>query len=225
MANQLAQGKMIKMQGVRLSFPQLHEAATPKGYDDSEPKFNCNFLLDPENDAHKAYIKQITAEIKRLISESWGEKPAKMKPVDCFGKGEKFVSTKTNKPYTGYEGTYAISASNSRRPMLKGRDKGNLTPEEAHKMLYGGCYVNGIVKFWVQDNKFGQAIRCSLEGVMFFGDGEAFGSGGADDEDFEDFDTDGELSDQLDAVDGDLDDLGDDDLLGDDDGFDDDEPF
>lgn len=198
MSNTVPTGVKIKLNKVRLSFPQLHKPDVPKGYDDSEPKFSANFLLDPQNPEHRQYIKQCQAEIKRLISEAWGEAPPKMKPVECFGKGENFVSKQTKKPYSGYEGLWAIAANNKKRPLCLGKNKENLSPDEVEQVLYAGCYVDVIFNFWVQDNKHGEAIRCSLQGVKFRCDGEAFASGGASADDFDDDIEDGDLAGEFD---------------------------
>jgi len=193
MANKvMPQGKKIQMKGVRLSFPTLAKASAPKGYENTEPSFSASFLLDPKDEQNRATIKECQAEIKRLITEAWGTQPAKMKPIECFGKGEIFTSKTTKKPYNGYEGMWCVAAKNKRRPLCLSKTKEILTPEEIEKILYAGCYVTAIVSFWVQDNQYGEAIRCSLEGVKFLRDGEAFGAGGASVDDFDD-DEDGEL--------------------------------
>lgn len=198
-------GQKIQLKRVRLSFPSLHKADVPKGYDNAEPKFSANFLLDPKDPVHKQLLKQCKAEIERLIKEAWGKKPPKMKPIECFGKGEMFTNNTTKQPYDGYEGMYAIVANNKKRPTLIDRDKTPLTPDEVEQRMYAGCYVDAFINFWVQDNQFGEAIRCSLQAVRFREDGEEFGAGGVDPDEFDDLD-DGELADQLD------DDFDDDDL-------------
>lgn len=202
-------GKKIQLRNVRLSFPALHKADVPKGYDNAEPKFSANFLLDPKDDLNKASIKECNAEIKRLIKEAWGTPPPKMKPIECFGKGEMFTNSATKQPYDGYEGMYAVSANNKKRPNCYDRDKSQLIPDEVEQKLYAGCYVDAIVNFWIQDNQYGEAVRCSLQGVRFRADGEEFGAGGASADDFDDLD-DGELSDSLDDDFDDLDEEDDD---------------
>jgi len=204
MAQKSISGKKIQLKKVRMSFPTLHKADVPKGYDDAEPKFSANFLLDPKDPVHKQILKACNDEIKGLIKEAWGTKPPKMKPIECFGKGEMFTNNTTKQPYDGYLEMYAISANNKKRPTLIDRDKTPLTPDEAEQRLYAGCYVDAFINFWVQDNKFGEAIRCSLQAVRFHKDGEEFGVGGVDPDEFDDLD-DGELADSLDDFDDDED--------------------
>lgn len=198
-------GKKIQLKRVRLSFPTLHKADVPKGYDNSQPAFSASFLLDPTDAVNKAALKEVNAEIQGLIKQAWGTKPLKMKPIECFGKGEMFTNKTSKEVYDGYHGQYVVAAKNYKRPTLLDRDKTQLTPDEAEQRLYAGCYVDAIINFWVQDNQYGEAIRCSLQGVRFHGDGEEFGASGASADDFDDLD-DGELSDQLDDEFGELDD-------------------
>lgn len=185
-------GNIIKLRNVRLSFPCLDEARAPKGQANAKKGFSASFLLDPKNEQHKATIKEIMAEIARLKKETWtkfenGNHP-KLKPVECFGKGE----TKTNgegQVYSGYEGMYFVSARNDRQPMCMNANKQEMkSAAEIAKTFYGGCYVHATVNFWTQDNEFGQAVRCSLRAVMFAKDGEAFGGGSASVDEFDDVD-------------------------------------
>ena len=52
------------------------------------------------------------------------------------------------------------------------RDK---TPiAESDNVVYAGCFVNGIISLWAQDNQFGKRINAQLDGVQFVRDGDAF---------------------------------------------------
>lgn len=199
------QGEIIKLRGVRLSFPELHEPTTTSDDPNEKPKYRASFLLDPENPDHKKQIVQCNNEIKRLIKEKWGEKPYKL-ILECFGKGE----TQRNKEgeiYGGYEGMYFISSLNDRRPLLMAHGA-SLSNQEAEQTFYGGCYVHANINFWTQDNKHGQAIRCSLRGVIFARDGEAFGAGMASEDEFADVLGEGDVDLGDDGLDGLDDELG-----------------
>ena len=67
-----------------------------------------------------------------------------------------------------------ISAANKKRPTVVDRDNSPLTSEDGKP--YSGCYVDGVVRLWWQDNQFGKRINASLEVVRFRKDGEAFGA-------------------------------------------------
>jgi hypothetical protein len=44
-------------------------------------------------------------------------------------------------------------------------------------VIYSGCFVNAQIDIWAQDNGFGKRINCTLAGVQFAADGDAFGGG------------------------------------------------
>lgn len=185
MAEKNIDGNVIKLKNVRLSFPKLDKPGVPKGYENSPPKFSGTALLDPNNDEHRMYIKEISAEINRLIKEAWGEKPAKFKPIaDYFGKGE-LCRDKQGAIYKGYEGMWFVKGNSYRRPLCLGKQRENLTPEEALQTLYPGCFIDMNIHFYA-DKVNGPAVRCTLRGVRFRKDGEEFGAGAVSADEFDD---------------------------------------
>jgi hypothetical protein len=213
-------GNTIKLRNVRLSYPQLHEAAAPKNVKDANPKksFSANFLLDPKNASHVPILKEIQAEVARLRKEAWGGPHLKEKFLagsigqdgfgtpECFGKG----SLKTNNDgviLNGYEGMYFVAGKSNedKRPLILARDKTIISDsKDINRIMYGGCFVNANINFWVQDNDFGKAIRCGLQAVQFWNDGDAFGGGRASVDDFDDV----EEPEGIDGLDGFDDDIG-----------------
>lgn len=179
-------GNVIKLPAVRLSFPSIGK---PTAFEEGqEPKYQAVFLLDPKDPRHKAALAEIQKEINRMITEAWGKQPANMKPLEqVFGKGESQVSNKTGQVYDGYEGMWFVKAKNGRKPIYLDRDREELSAEEAGKLMYGGCYVNATVNLWIQDNKWGKAVRANLRGVQFWRDGDAFGGGSVSRDEFDDF--------------------------------------
>ncbi len=184
------QSNPIKLSNVRLSFPKL---AKPQKYDEADeneiPKYSAAFLLDPSDESHAKIIKEIKLKAKQTIDETWGKKPPKFKPIDCYGDGNDQVNDDGN-VYDGYENMFVIKGNTAKRPIvlkLSGGDKTPLDKDEIEDVLYGGCYVNGSVHLWTQDHpKWGKRINCTLRGVMFRRDGEAFGNTVNIDEEFED---------------------------------------
>ena len=171
----------IKLHNVRLSFPSLFRKAVFNG---EETKFEGTFLLNKEEHADK--IKEIEDAIAKMIDNDL--KGAKLKADKiCLKDGDDI-------DYDGYAGTMSIKASNNKRPMVIDRDKSPLTEDD--NRLYAGCYVNGIIELWAQNNQYGKRINANLLGVQFFKDGEPFGDGVSasaddfdafDDEDMDDF--------------------------------------
>lgn len=180
--------KVIKLPKVRLGFPHLKDPSTPKD-GDGDPKFRACFILDPDDSTHKKVIKSIKKEAKRLIEEAFEGRRVKLKEIDCFGDGNDKISEKTGEIYDGFEDMFFVQANNRRRPKCILRNKDEIEQADIDKILYPGCYVYATVNLWIQDNKFGKAVRCSLRGVQFYADGEEFGSGTANiDKEFDDFD-------------------------------------
>jgi hypothetical protein len=60
-------------------------------------------------------------------------------------------------------------------PLLVDRDGTPLSASSGR--LYAGCWANVSVEIWAQDNANGKRINCTLRGVQFARDGDAFGGG------------------------------------------------
>ncbi len=172
--------KLIKLANVRLSFPSLFQTATFGGEDTG--KYEATFILDKQE--HAAGIKEIESVIAAITKEAF---KGKALPPDrlCLKDGDdtdrdEFFSKMT------------IKASTKKRPLTLNRDK---TPViESDEVFYAGCYVNGIIALWPQDNQYGKRINASLEGVMFSAHGEPFGGGGVDVNEFDMFESSDEVT-------------------------------
>ena len=156
----------------RLSFPDLFEAVQ---FDGKGPfNYGCQLLI-PEGDPQKAKIDGV---VKAIAKDKWAAKadaifaglegnPQKC----CWIDGKK-------RAYDGYEGNWALSTKREQskgRPLVFDQLKQPLVAADGKP--YAGCYVNASVEFWAQDNSFGKGVRCTLLGVQFVRDGDAFGGG------------------------------------------------
>jgi hypothetical protein len=173
----------VKLNNVRLSFPQLFEAKTVNG--EGKPAFSAAFLISPKD----PQIKVITDAIDAVAKEKWGAKAdAMLKTIraadkTCLHSGD----LKAN--YDGFEGMMYISARNAIKPLVIDVNKTPLTAQDGKP--YAGCYVNASIELWVQDNNYGKRINATLMGVQFYKDGESFAGGGvADSDDFDDLSAD-----------------------------------
>lgn len=157
------------LKNVRLSFPSLWRKAKFNGL---ETKFEATFLLDKTE--HADTIKKIQSRIAELVKTDL--KGTKLGPDKlCLRDG-------ADTGYDGYENAFSFKASGTKRPMVLDRDKSQLAEEDGRP--YSGCYVNGVVELWVQQNEYGKRINATLLGVQFSKDGESFAggsSGSADD--------------------------------------------
>lgn len=174
MSDEKKADRSIVLKNVRIAF--ANGVFSPQQFEGSgAPRYSCTFLVEPgsEND------KMIQAEIKKAAEAKWEKKAqitlesiAQGPQARCYYKGDL-------KDYDGFAGKMALSTV---RPVDKGaplvidRDKSELHVQDGRP--YSGCFVNGKVQIWAQDNKFGKGIRCTLVAVQFVKDGEAFGGGG-----------------------------------------------
>ena len=154
----------IMIENVRLSFPALFHKAT---YNGKESKFEATFLI-PKKDVKTK--KKLDRAIKQIIKESTVNSVPKDRICIRDGDSSEFEQ------YRGYPGNWSLKASSKKRPLVIGRMKDILTEED--EIVYAGCYVNGIVDFWVQDNQFGKRVNANLFGVQFVEDGDHLAAGG-----------------------------------------------
>lgn len=190
---------IIKLQRVRLSFPQIWN---PKAFEkDREAQYQATFLLDPSDSDHAKMIKEIKRTAKKVLVEAFGEVPHGFKR--CFGLADKHPK---KKEYDGYKGMFYISTGNSTRPTLVDRKRRDL--EQSDGVLYAGCYVNTNITLWTYDHpKGGQGLAANLRIIQFVEDGEPFGNAPAKaDEELDDVEIDD------DGADDDWDDEDEDDL-------------
>lgn len=171
----------VKLVGVRLAFPDLFEAVQFNG--EGEFRYGATFFLPKNGDAHKA----VSAAIKEVAQETWKAKADAM-IEDMKGNANKFCLTNGDaKTYEGAEGCMVLSARRKQkdgRPGIYDRDKSPLTAADGK--IYSGCYVNATVDIWAQGKDF-PGIRCTLIGVQFSHDGDAFsGSATVTPDDFDD---------------------------------------
>ena len=163
---------LVRLEGVRLSFPTL---ATPRAFAPGQlEKYSADFILESDDPAYAEFKKRGA----KLCSDKFGAKAEQIikmisgnPKLRAFCDGSEKVKSDGSQ-YVGYEDMVAISANTTRKPKLvdaNGDDLMNVNK------LFGGCYVNAYVKPWVQDNKFGKAIRCELIGIQYVKDGESFG--------------------------------------------------
>jgi hypothetical protein len=169
----------IKLNAVRLSFPQLFEAKTVNG--EGKPAFSASFLIDPKD----PQVAVINNAINAVAAEKWGAKAeAMLKTIraadkTCLHSGD----LKSN--YDGFEGMLYISARNAIKPLVVDTNRSPLTEQDGKP--YAGCYVNVSLELWPQDNNYGKRINATLMGVQFYKDGESFVGGGvASEDDFDD---------------------------------------
>lgn len=207
--------RTVQLKGVRLSFTDgIKDKKKTSSEPDATPKHSLNVINEASRPHFEANQKLIMAAIKAAGLKAWKKEDA-YKDIQednpkrlCFKKGEKFKN-KEGKPYAGYEGNYAFSASGpsggQKRPKLLDRYKRSLRDQasadkikegkvfEESQILdifYGGVYADVIVSFYGTD-KGSRGIFCSVEAIRSHQEGERMGGGVyVDDDDFDDFEDD-----------------------------------
>lgn len=167
----------IKIKQVRLGYPVLFTPKGFKGEDGKEgtPKYSATFYLDKKR--NKADIAAVKAEIAAVQAASTLAKhkfPAEkvaLREVPEDKIDEQGLISGTDIVAAD---TMVLSASNAKKVPVVNKNPAQ-TVSEADDIVYGGCYVNASVSFWVQNNQWGKRINGSLEGVQFFGDADRFG--------------------------------------------------
>lgn len=149
-----------------------------------EFNYQAQFVITPGSDNDK----KIRERIDQRAQKAWGKKWKEIletvwgRPKDCaYYKGDL-------KEYDGYAGNMVLSTKRNKTkgPVLvldRVPDKNNpLTIEDGKP--YPGCYVNAAVDPWCQEAPY-LGVRCTLVTIQYVKDGDAFGSGPATADGFE----------------------------------------
>lgn len=167
----------VTLKGARASFFKAFEktASVASGREG----YRSNWLFDPNTAEGKQCIALCKKAIEEVKKDKWKEKAAsiKFKPDRvCFREGETFTSEDTGEVYEGYEGMYALVTNNQTPPTIVNRDRTPLKKDDG--VIYSGCYCVVVVRFYAVtgQEKGGNGIFCTLEGVQFLRNGEAFGA-------------------------------------------------
>lgn len=167
---------MVMLKNVRASYPHCDKPYKGKGKNGDnggEPKFSITGMLDKKT--HVAAKDLCVEVINKLMKENECPKLAGEK---------KFCRNGDDSSSPEYEGHWTVSASESRRPAVRDqRAQLILDEQKIADLIYGGCYVNILIRPWFQDNDYGKRVNAGLVGVQFVKDGEAFGEGRIDDTD------------------------------------------
>lgn len=175
----------FRLNNVRASFPVLF-----KGQQFQEGKFRCgsSLIVPPDH----PQFKQIENAIEQAAKEKWKDKAtarlngARKKDKVSWRDGDDKAK------YDGYAGNWVLSANCKGGDTEPECDKPtvydsarNVITEPGKCPIYSGCYVNALVEFYA-DDRFGDGVFCTLVGIQFHKNGDAFGSARATADDFDD---------------------------------------
>ena len=152
----------ILVKNVRLSYPHLFKPWA-KNPDKETPKYSARFLMDKST--HAQEIKALGQHLTKMMQEHFKGRIPNDKLFFRDGAG-------SAKPEQ--ENCFLIAASETRRPDVIHRDRSRINEED--DVVYAGCYVNALIRPWVQSNIHGKRINANLLAVQFVRDGERFGA-------------------------------------------------
>lgn len=172
----------IKIRG-RLAFAQLFAA---KAFADSDPRYSCSILFEPNGETHKAVRAAIDAE----AALKWGQKAPGIVKAMITSNDACLKDGNTKAQYSGFEDMFFVSASQAEdrgRPDIRNA-KGLPVAAGDAGAPYSGCYVVAILDLWAQDNQYGKRVNASIAGIQFWKHGDPFGGSAmpVSDDDYED---------------------------------------
>ncbi len=179
-------GRTVLLKGVRYSFTDsLKDKKKTSDDPNAIPKHGLNIILEASS-PHFEDNKKKCFDAMRAAGEKEWKNPDAFKQIAednpkrvCFKKGERFKNG-DGQIYAGYEGNWAMSLSGpsagQKRPILKDRQKRDVTENEILDVFYGGCYGDAYVSFFGTD-KGSRGIFASADLLRSHQTGERMGGG------------------------------------------------
>jgi hypothetical protein len=167
----------ILIENVRASYPHILEpyrGKNDKGQDTA--RYGVVGILP--KDTHKEVAQLCSEEVRKLLKKHNTEDLAKrlwfVRNGDDEGKAE-------------YKGAYIVSAGETKKPDARDRDKRKLVFPDDKDVIYGGCYVDILIRPWWQPDKGnGKRANAGLTAIRFLRDGESFGTNRISEKDVDD---------------------------------------
>lgn len=178
----------IRLDNVRIAFPKLYLGDQVNG----EGQFRCGaqLIITPDHPQLATVRTLMDGALKAKWKDKWEahKKNAIAKGKLCLQDGD------LKAKWEGFAGNFTLSANcpnpagfgdtaeNCKKPKVYDAQR-NLVEKDTG-LIYSGCYVNALVEFYAHD-RFGDGVFCSLLGVQFAKDGDAFAGSSARADDFE----------------------------------------
>jgi hypothetical protein len=172
---------LILLKNVRASYPHVLKPTKFKGADADAPASYSIKVLLPKT-THDEAKKLLQRAITRVLKESNKGEPIgrDRRFLQDGDPGEEDIGNPEEK------GCWVVSARESKRPIVIDNRKDPRTgkprrldpnDERDAERIYGGCYVNVMIRPWFQNNAYGKRVNAGLSVVQFVRDGEPFGTG------------------------------------------------
>lgn len=163
----------ILIKDVRLSYEHIF---TPWAKNEVDPesgkpvakKYSGSFIMPLYT--HRADIISLKAHLDAMALENFKAKI----PATNFCLRDGNLKAKDEYAKTWY---VATSQTAGKTVQVVDRAKKKLTAETNNNLIYSGCWVNVLIRPWVQKNDYGKKINANLLVVQFVRDDDAFGDG------------------------------------------------
>jgi hypothetical protein len=168
----------ILVKDVRASYPHVLVArgGTDKDGKPIPPSFSITGLLPRKT--HVAAKDLIKARIDEILKEN---------KIPALAADKLFLRNGNLAGKEDYKGMFTVSAreTEDRPPSVRDKDgRTKLGPTDKAR-IYGGAYVNILLRPWWQANKFGKRVNSGVVAVQFLRDGEPFGEGRMSEDDID----------------------------------------
>jgi hypothetical protein len=160
----------ILIKDVRASYPHVlvaKKGKDPKTGAPTDPKFSITALLPKKT--HMAAKNLIKGRIDAILKEH---------KVEALPAERYFLRNGNLAGKPDYMNHFTVSAGEreDRPPSVRDKNKVKLTRADAAK-VFGGCWVNVLIRPWWQANAFGKRVNAGLVAVQFVRADDAFGEG------------------------------------------------
>lgn len=181
----------ILLKNARCSYPHLFTPQENKNDEGVVTKsYACTGLMNKDtHDAAKKLCVQVINDMLKTKGENG--QPLKIPANKKFIKnGDPTDEDDEGKPEN--LNMWVVSTRESKKPHLLHKKKDPKTgkakrlTDEDKDLIYGGCYVNMLIRPWFQSNKYGKRVNAGISAVQFVRDGEPFGQGRITDSDLDD---------------------------------------
>lgn len=167
----------ILVEWVRFSHPHIVKPWKKEG-DQGPPKYSTIAMLG--KDTHAKAISAIEDFNQEILDKN---KVRKLKSDRIY------LSDGDDHEDTNREGFMCISAKESKKVPIRGKDGKTIDREDAEEeeLFVGGHWGAILMRPWYQDSKeWGKRINCGLSGAQFLMKDETFGKGGLSEEELDD---------------------------------------
>lgn len=171
----------IKLFGVQLSYPSLHEPKVWQDQDADRAKYEASFLIP------KKY-KNVAVELKSWLQEEWEEETGDSAEGILLAVKPPVKPSKRNPDPSDIQmENYSVKSHSKYQPDCRYPDIRKRVPvERIEALFYPGCYVEAYLSPYTFSHSGNEGVSLNLIAIRFLEDGERIGGdNGLNDDDLE----------------------------------------